>query len=211
MTRRMSPSRRARIFEVTCTECGFVFDRGYRISKTRAAKNQFCSIACQSAFVRRERTKDLPDLFWPKVAVGHPDECWEWLGHRRQSGYGWFNARGRPTNAHRVAYALAKGPIPDGAFVCHSCDNPPCCNPRHLWLGSPAENTKDMDRKGRRTFSTKIGAENHNAKLNAEVALEIVSSNLSNKALSKKFGVTPSAINNVRKGKAWAHVTGVTK
>ena len=209
MTRRMSPTRRAWIFEVTCSECGIAFDRGYRISKTRAAKNQFCSKPCQGAFVSREMSKDVADLFWPKVSIGSQNECWEWCGHRHPFGYGWFNDKGRPTNAHRVAYALTHGPIPDGYFVCHSCDNPPCCNPSHLWLGTPAENTQDMDVKGRRVVVTRLGTSHHHAKLTPEIAKNIVASKLSNKALAQKYGVTSSAIYNVRKGKSWGHVTGV--
>lgn len=92
--------------------------------------------------------------FWAKVRKGSPDDCWEWTASRLPQGYGCFaiSAEGsrKTWRAHRVAYILSTGqPIPDGMCVCHSCDNPPCCNPAHLWLGTTGENTRDMASKGR--------------------------------------------------------------
>jgi hypothetical protein len=72
------------------------------------------------------------------------------MGCRTPEGYGKLCWQGKQDRyAHRVAYQLAHGPIPDGRFVCHACDNPSCCNPRHLWLGTPLDNIQDRDRKGR--------------------------------------------------------------
>jgi len=75
--------------------------------------------------------------------------CWEWRGDHDGKGYGVILVSGRAQQAHRAAYRFFCGPIPEGLFVCHHCDNPPCCNPVHLFLGAHADNMRDMALKGR--------------------------------------------------------------
>lgn len=86
--------------------------------------------------------------FWPKVNVGSDDECWEWTA-ATWGGYGQFGKSGRSYRSHRVAWVIDRGPIPPGLVVCHHCDNPPCCNPAHLFLGTIGDNNADRDAKGR--------------------------------------------------------------
>lgn len=96
-----------------------------------------------------------PD-FWANVDVRGPDECWHWLRSVRSDGYGQIRINGRPDRAHRQAYRIAKGEIPEGLFVCHTCDNRLCCNPAHLWLGAAVENVRDMIAKKRNRPPTKL-------------------------------------------------------
>ena len=87
--------------------------------------------------------------FWSKVDVQGPDDCWLWKQSTDRHGYGQTGHDGLHWSAHRLAWQLSNGPIPDGLFVLHHCDNPPCCNPAHLFLGTQADNMADMVSKGR--------------------------------------------------------------
>jgi hypothetical protein len=100
------------------------------------------------------RGASLQVRLWTRIEQPAGSACWEWQGYRNLEGYGRIKAVGGIQGTHRVAYRLTKGEIPDGLVVMHSCDNPPCCNPAHLSLGTPLDNNNDKVRKGRHHVPT---------------------------------------------------------
>jgi hypothetical protein len=95
-------------------------------------------------YARVQPCKPIDELFWRYVKKGSPDECWEWTGTFHKDGYGSFKAKGRKHSlASKVAYELTYGTVPPKSVVRHICHNPPCCNPRHLVVGTQKENMMD--------------------------------------------------------------------
>lgn len=145
--------------------------------------------------------------FWIKVKIGEPNECWEWKSYRFKKGYGGFQIRTQNTFAHRVSWVINFGIIPEGLCVCHKCDNPPCVNPNHLFLGTVADNNKDRSEKGRSADVS--GEHNPCAKLKTEFISIIRESNkmgLSQRKLAKKFGVGKTTISRVLHRTHWKMV-----
>lgn len=143
--------------------------------------------------------------FWSQVNTGSEETCWNWQGPRQPGWHGRLRFKGRMTSAHRVAWTLQNGAIPRGMYVCHHCDNPLCCNPSHLFLGTGRDNAADRHRKGRDAR----GEQNGHAKL-TDQAVRVIRAELheSTEVLAKRFGVSTSTIHNVRNGRLWRHVTG---
>ncbi len=143
--------------------------------------------------------------FYAKIAQRGPDDCWEWTAGRG-NGYGAFSLGGRPYRSHRVAYFLATGEQPGDLFVIHSCDNTACCNPKHLRLGTPADNSRDMVERGRSSLG-----KTRPAILDDKDVIEIwrqfkhpYHGQLTD--LAKKYGVTRITISSIRMGRSWAHL-----
>lgn len=130
--------------------------------------------------------------------------CWLWTGPLNDKGYGIFYfGRGRVL-AHRLSWAIVHGRVPNDRFVLHRCDNPKCCNPEHLFLGTPKDNVDDMDAKGRR--NPVHGTAHHGATLNPEQVRDIRSDPRSNADIGRAYGVTRSAIWKVKNGMWWTRV-----
>jgi hypothetical protein len=140
-------------------------------------------------------------VFWTLVRKSGEDECWLWQGGFSDRNYGRFRFGGRAQYAHRLSWIFINGPVPRGIFVLHSCDNPPCCNPKHLWLGTNEDNIADRTRKGRTVASR--GCANPMAKLSAEQVREILQSQEKGVALARKFGVNKGIISKVRLGRTY--------
>jgi HNH endonuclease len=132
--------------------------------------------------------------------------CWEWIGTRNPAGYGVLNVRESARLAHRIAYTLAYGQIPEGLHVMHRCDNPGCVRPDHLSVGTIADNNADMDAKGRRRSNPPKGSTNPNAKLTEASVRAIRRSSVMGVVLARKYGVSQTIISAVRRGLTWRHV-----
>jgi hypothetical protein len=147
----------------------------------------------------------LEDRFWSKVDVREPDECWPWTASRLQSGYGMFWAGGRTTAghprstpAHRIAWELTHGPIPEGKLVCHTCDQPECCNPVHLFIGTYTDNVADMDAKGRRRVVTKLTEDSVR-----EIPRLWAWDDLLQREVAQMFGISQTTVGFIVRGGTW--------
>ncbi len=131
--------------------------------------------------------------------------CIEWTGYKLSTGYGQTKFRGKFIKTHRAAMMIRLGSESaiDGFMVCHTCDNPSCINPDHMFLGSAADNMRDKTRKGRARGAKALGA-HHNAKLSADNVREILNSGKESGELAKMFAVSSSLISKIRSGKRWS-------
>lgn len=187
-----------------CLQCKQPIPRGENYSK-----KVYCTLPCFHA----SRANDPVGRFWAKVEKRGPDECWPWIGRKDKSGYGRFDRKGPNVYAHRIAYRLTYGPVPDGMDVLHTCDHRDCCNPLHYFLGTHQDNMNDCKAKRRTTW----GERSAKAVLTEAEAREILrvyrrvrggrKGGWSNaRELAAKYGVKPSTITAVVAGRSWAHL-----
>lgn len=146
----------------------------------------------------RRKYASLADRLWADCAQGEPDECWEWRGAKNPFGHGQLRYRYVQLYAHRASWLVHFGDIPANMCVCHRCDNPSCCNPNHLFLGTHGDNHADMDDKGR-------GVTN----LTAEDIRRIrdkAANGETHAAIGAEFAVHRATIWKIVKGKTWRRV-----
>lgn len=160
---------------------------------------------------------DFDNRFWPKVKRVESG-CWEWQAGKflpPNPDYGRFSVDGKIRSAHRVLWIHLFGKLPNGIWVLHRCDNPPCVNPFHLYAGTPLDNARDCTQRGRRKKirgrnKTGFGENHHKAKLTEDDVLEIRKSYRFGKfglqKLANRFGVSKPTIEAALKKKSWKHV-----
>lgn len=181
-------------FSVTCERCGTVSikrDRGKR----------FCSRHCAYEF------RKIPEIdrFRSKVKTVGPNECALWMASTCKDGYGQFqdNARRRRLS-HRYAWELANGPIPERMYVLHRCDNPPCCNVRHLFLGTAADNAADREAKGRGNQAK--GEKSGPAKISEKTARRVLEMPGSHSEIAASLGMSRENVRSIKRRRTWRHL-----
>lgn len=138
--------------------------------------------------------------FWSKVAItANDDLCWEWQGGLRD-GYGLTGVNKR---AHRIAWELTYGKIPDGLFICHSCDNRACCNPKHLFLGTNKDNVDDMVNKGRQVKGERNGQHKITLLEVLEIRKRYKAGGVTQKQLAIEYGIGRIQVCRIVNNKRW--------
>lgn len=143
--------------------------------------------------------------FWSRVNRLGTNDCWEWTAYRTADGHGQIKMCGKATHAHRAAYQMLVGEIGEGLVVRHTCDNPGCCNPAHLLLGTHEDNVRDRVARNR----SARGVDNGRSKLDPDKVLEIKARLAAGETcygIAKSYGVDPGSIRQIKNGKNWAWV-----
>jgi len=149
-----------------------------------------------------------------RMKVNKKTGCWEWQLSTNPKGYGNVTFGNTGGLAHRLAWELYHGPVPDGLCVLHKCDNPGCVNPVHLWTGTYAENNADRDAKGRwkKGAGPGLGEGHHSSKLKENEARKILAlarmGHLSQREIGRRFRISHSVVSEILNGKAWPTIQG---
>ncbi len=200
----------------TCRKCGWIGEVNGRprcLACSRRQSRDYHHRKKAGLLVKVERGT-LEAQFWAKIDLQGENGCWLWTGTKNGRGYGLLRVDDRTPGtkrkqalAHRFAWEFVHGPIPAGMEVCHNCpagDNPTCCNPAHLFLGTHAENMKDAARKGQLPHGERSGAFVH--KLNEWQVVGIMARRLqgvSRAAVAREFSVAPNSVFQIEHGKTW--------
>ncbi len=167
-----------------------------RLRPVSRTGHPFCSKACSNA----SRAVPVAERFLNYFKPGNLDACWPWTGTVDTAGYGVIGDHAqRQLRAHRIAYERANGPIPEGLRVLHRCDNPPCCNPNHLFVGTDADNMADKIAKGRQSSTL-------TAKDVVAIKKRLRAGEMPTR-IARKYGVSPRSIYTIRDGISWKHVS----
>lgn len=140
--------------------------------------------------------------FWNRIDIKELFSCWEWTKGRDAYGYGLVKRLRKTRRCHRVAWSLTYGPIPDGLWVLHHCDNRLCCNPGHLFLGTHADNMRDMTEKERGTRGERSSLSKLTAQ-DVKLIRELGATGLPHNQIAKRFPVQRAQISKIINGTAW--------
>lgn len=181
-----------------CPTCGKTIEYKYKPNYLKAVRKSTVCASC--------RATHPTSYFWNKV-YKEPRGCWIWLGGVNSGGYGLFKKKGFCTTAHRYSYLVANHLSSTNLHVLHKCDNRKCVNPKHLFLGTQADNVADMVSKGRN--STARGERNYNAKLSPkdiQSIRQLRKEGLSQQKIADQFGVSQSMIGYIVRNENWKHI-----
>lgn len=162
------------------------------------------TVCCSKPCAQSWRNRDFESRFWSRAQRGAPESCWEWTGTKTTYGYGVVSHRNRNYRTHRFAWRLTHGAIPAGLQVLHRCDNPPCCNPHHLFIGTQVDNMADMERKGRSRRAR--GSRNGHSKLTEKQVYEILRMLGTQQSIADMYGVSQRTISQIKRREHWKHV-----
>lgn len=197
----------------TCAHCAGTFTRGRR-SAWKWSRARFCGKSCSGkargprSMPRRPAADRFEALWMPEPMTG----CHLWVGGVDHHGYGLFWNGERSIGAHRFAFELVNGPVPEGLHVLHHCDTPACCNPLHLYAGTPADNVRDALERGR--FA--VGSRAAMARTTEAVVALGRARRLRAREFARETGLSLSAARQALNGETWRHlplsgqITGIT-
>lgn len=185
-------------YTFVCSRCGKQFESPHRNRK-------FCSRSC---YVADRRAPKSPEVFWMRIdKSGGPDACWPWEKGTHSFGYGLVQFNNYNTTAQRIAWILTYGPIPAKMYVCHRCDNPVCCNPAHLFLGTHTANIADMVAKGRHSRGETKGTSKLTEDQVREIRRRYALGTATLHTLAEAYGVYESCISQIVNRKTWRHIS----
>lgn len=159
--------------------------------------------------ISTDNTIPIEERLWGRVR--YSGDCWMYSGPITADGYGFLSYLNKRWLAHRLAWHMTNGPIPEGMLVCHHCDIRPCINPAHLYVGTYADNNRDTRTRGRHGCGRRHlhGELNGHAKLTAEQVMAIRQRRLAGEQydlLAEEYGVTRWTIGDIERGKSWQHL-----
>jgi hypothetical protein len=197
-----------RTISIICRACGRPFD-----VYLSASSRKHCSRLCK-AVTQRNRKRAVEDRVWDHIDRRGDNECWVWTASVNSGGYGQINdGHGHCIRSHRVVLSIKLGrPLLEGEWSLHTCDNPPCNNPSHLYAGNNVDNIHDMFDRGRAVNNARTGEAHHSAKLTAkDVAtirtLATSKPRITQGDLAKIYGVSQVSISEILRRNTWKHVT----